>query len=323
MSTKTAVSVVVPSHGRHLRLRWLLNALEDQTLERERWDVVVAHDYDRETARRVIECHPLHVAGRVKALRLPPGTGPSQKRNLAWRAGAGELVAFTDDDCRPEPDWLEQLLAVSNRTPGAIIQGATRPDPLEHGVLAAPHVRTQSIDPVGVFAQTCNILYPGALLDDLGGFNEQLPHPAGEDVDLALRARAIGVPMLPAPEAIVNHAIESHTLPGIVRINLRWRDLAYLIKRHPELRSDLPLRVFWDAHHLRTTGALVALAGARRFPFALIFAAPYLRWAMGRRGQGLRRRAIALAEIPGQLTRGGAEVVALAQGSVRYRTILL
>ena len=323
MSPGTTVSVVVPSHGRHLRLRWLLNALEEQTLERERWDVVVAHDYDRSTARRVIERHPLHDAGVLREIRMPPGTGPSHKRNLGWQTASGELIAFTDDDCRPEPDWLERLLAASSRAPGMIVQGATRPDPLEHAILAAPHVRTQSIDPVGMFAQTCNILYPRALLVELGGFVEALPHPAGEDLDLALRSRAAGVVMVPAPEAIVNHAIESHTLPGVVRINFRWRDLAYLVKRHPELRPQLPLRAFWDVHHLRATGALVALGGARRSPIALLFAAPYLGWAMGRRGRGLRRRAIALAEIPGQLARQGAEVAGLAAGSVRYRTFLL
>ena len=39
------VSVVVPSHARRLRLRWLLNALEEQTLAPERFEVIVVHDY--------------------------------------------------------------------------------------------------------------------------------------------------------------------------------------------------------------------------------------------------------------------------------------
>ncbi|MDX6659127.1 MAG: hypothetical protein QOH62_3920, partial [Solirubrobacteraceae bacterium] len=38
------ISVVVPSHDRPLRLRWLLNALDEQTLAREQWEVIVAHD---------------------------------------------------------------------------------------------------------------------------------------------------------------------------------------------------------------------------------------------------------------------------------------
>ena len=71
-------------------------------------------------------------------------------------------MAFTDDDCRPEPGWLEALVAAARRAPGSVVQGLTRPDPLEAAVLAAPHVRTLSIEPVGPFAQTCNIVYPRA-----------------------------------------------------------------------------------------------------------------------------------------------------------------
>ena len=111
------VSVVVASHGRHLRLLWLLNALDEQTLDRSEWDLVVVHDYDQETAERVLERHPLSQAGVLRQIAIAPGTGsPARQRNLGWRAARGELVAFTDDDCRPEPDWLERMVAVARRT---------------------------------------------------------------------------------------------------------------------------------------------------------------------------------------------------------------
>jgi hypothetical protein len=85
-----AISVVVASHGRHLRLRWLLNALEEQTLERGRWEVVVVHDYDSATSERVIERHPLSEAGTLRAIGIAAGTGsPARQRNLGWRAAAG------------------------------------------------------------------------------------------------------------------------------------------------------------------------------------------------------------------------------------------
>jgi glycosyltransferase involved in cell wall biosynthesis len=316
------VSVVVASHARHLRLRWLLNALEEQTLGRERWEVVVAHDYDAETARRVLDRHPLREAGRLRHIAIAPGTGsPARQRNLGWRAARGALVAFTDDDCRPEPDWLERLVAAAERAPGQIVQGATRPDPLEHEVLAAPHVRTLQIEPVGPFAQACNILYPRDLLERLAGFDER--SVTGEDVGLSLRARAAGVTVVGAPDAIVNHAIESFTLPGIVRENTKWRHLAYLVKRHPELRRELELGVFWDRDHLWGAVALVGLLGTLRSPRLAALAVPYALRASRRRGPGRRGPAVALPELPGQAVRQIAEVVGLAAGSVRHRTLLL
>jgi GT2 family glycosyltransferase len=317
-----AVSVVVASHARPLRLRWLLNALEQQTPAPERWELVVVHDYDRATAERALDRHPLSEQGRLSAIAIPAGSGnPARQRNLGWRSAQGALVAFTDDDCRPEPDWLERLLAAAERHPGEVVQGATRPDPFEAAVLSAPHVRTMLIDPVGPYAQTCNILYPRELLERLGGFDERAT--TGEDVDLSLRAKAAGARILPAADAIVNHAVESHSLPGILRQNLKWRHLAYLAKRHPEMRRQFPLRIFWDEEHLWVTLALLGLLGARFRAELAALSLPYALRASRRRGPGWRARAISLAELPGQAVRQLAEVAGMAAGSVRHRTLLL
>jgi glycosyltransferase involved in cell wall biosynthesis len=313
--------VVVPSHGRPLRLLWLLNALEEQTLSGP-WDVVVVHDYDAGFAERVLDRHPLARDGRLRHVPIPPGTGsPARQRNVGWRAARGRFVAFTDDDCRPEPEWLDRLLASVRDPETDVVQGATRPDPLEVHLLAAPHHRTMATEPPGPFFQTCNILYPRALLERLGGFDERAV--SGEDVGLACRARAAGSRIVGARRAVVNHAVESHTLPGMVRENLKWRHLAYLVKRHPEVRRDLCLRVFWNADHLAMTLAVAGVAGAARDRRALALTAPWAVRASRRRGAGARARATALAELPGQSVRQLAEVAGLAAGSVRHRTLLL
>ena len=323
MSGPATITAVVPSHGRPLRLLWLLNSMEEQTLDRSEWELLVVHDYDSATAQRVFDSHPLRADGTLRHIAMPEGTitYAPHKRNVGWRAARGRLVAFTDDDCRPEPDWLERLLEAAGRNPAGIVQGLTRPDPLESRVLAAPHVRTMNVKPVTAWAQTCNILYPRELIERAGGFDEDAL--TGEDVGLALRAQQLGARMDPAPDAVVNHAVESHQLPGIMRENLKWRHLAYLAKEQPEVRAEFPLGIFWDTEHMRTTAALAGIAGARRHPALLALALPYVRRALRRRGRHLRGRAIAAAELPGQLAKQGAEVLGLVAGSVRHRTLLL
>jgi hypothetical protein len=315
------VSVIV-SATRPLRLRWLLNALEEQTLPPECWEVVVVHNFDAATSARFLDDHPLAAAGRLRAFGTPAGENvPARKRNVAWRTADAPLLAFTDDDCRPEPDWLERLLERSARTPGAVVQGATRPDPLEHDVFAAPHVHTLTVDPPGRAAQTCNILYSRELLERLGGFDPDAP--TGEDTELAMRAREAGAELVGAPAAVVYHCVEAHTLPSFVIRNLRWGGLAYVVARHPALRRECTLGVFWKQSHLTLLLALGGLAAGRRRRWAGLLALPYLVPELRRRGGRPVDVAVAAAEVPGRLVNETAELLGMAAGSVRHRTLVL
>jgi GT2 family glycosyltransferase len=311
------VSVVVPSHARPARLAALLDALAAQTLPAERWEVVVVHD----DAGDVVSGHPLPA---LREVRIPAHErGPARQRNRGWRMARAPLIAFTDDDCRPEPAWLEELLAAAGAHPGAIVQGATAPDPLELAAFASPHARSISVDPPGHFAQTCNILYPRALLEAVGGFDERFPAPAGEDTDLALRARAAGAPYVGAPAARVFHAVEPYSLRSAIRLAFKWRHLAYVVRRHPEVRRWFALGIFWREAHLQLCLALAGAALARRHPAAAALCLPYLRDRLGRRGRGPRARLRAARELPERAAVDLAEIAAMAWGSARYRTFVL
>jgi GT2 family glycosyltransferase len=322
VSSIPQVSVVVASHERPLRLRWLLNALDEQTLDREQWELIVVHDSRSSETADLLDTHPLAEAGTLRHFRLQPGTGlPGVQRNVGWRNACAPLVAFTDDDCRPQRRWLEELLAVAHGNPGAFVQGRVEPDPFELEIMRAPHARTIEVpDPPGPFAQTCNMLYPRVLLERLGGFVEQLA--SGEDTDLAERARAAGAGYVGAPEAIVYHAVESSTLLGAIRRTSRWQHLAYVVKHHPHVRERLELRIFWRPSHMLMTLALAGLA-TRRPAIAAGFSVPYVHGQLGRRGTHVRGRIRAALELPGRAAIDLAEIAALARGSVRYRTLFL
>jgi GT2 family glycosyltransferase len=224
---------------------------------------------------------------------------------------------FTDDDCRPPADWLANLAAALR--PGAIVQGATHPDPYELGIFHhAPHARSQQIDPPHVMAQTCNIAYPRAVLEAAGGFDETFPQAVGEDTDLALRARAAGAPLVAAPQALTYHAVDSG-LTKRLRGSWRWQHMALLVRKHPQLRRELPLRGWaWKASHARWLLALAALL-ARRPALAL-------PWVLGTPlTYGTHPRALVrtAAELPGRFALDGVETAALLRGSLRYRTPLL
>jgi len=311
---------VVPSHERGTRLRWLLNALEEQTLPRSRWELVVVFDSTDDT-EELVRTHPLS----PRHVRLAPGTGTaSLQRNAGWRAASAPLIAFTDDDCRPEPDWLARLLEVARANPGAIVQGATRPDPFEVEIMKwAPRARSiEENDPPGPHAQTCNILYPRAALEAVDGFDESI-RTAGEDLDLAARVRDTGAAYVGAPEAVVYHAVDTHSLLGAVRFNKRWETLPLVFKRHPELREQLEYGVFWKRRHAFLPAAIAGAALHRREPLLALLAVPYVLHALPHRGTHPMGRVRAVAELAGRAVVDASEMWTMAKGSVRYRTLML
>jgi GT2 family glycosyltransferase len=206
-----------------------------------------------------------------------------------------------------------------------VVQGATRPDPDEAELaLRAPHARTQAIDPPTPWGQTCNIAYPRELLERLGGFDERFGLPAGEDTDLLARALDAGARQVAAPEALTYHAVDPGSLAQTARIAWRWQALALVVRRHPQLRARLPLRVFWKPRHATLALALAGLPLARRAPVAAAVAwVPWIAAARPAYGSSPRGLARAASELPGRALVDAVEMAGIARGAVRHRSPLL
>lgn len=318
-----AAAVAVTSHNRPLRLRWLLNALADQTFPAERFEVLVAHDSSLPDTEQLLQTHPLSASGQLRHLSFAPGSVlPGAKRNAAWQASHAPLILFTDDDCRPSADWIEQAVGAAQAHPNAILQGRTVPDPDESAALrGAPWAHTVFVRPPTAWAETCNIAYPRHVLEQVAGFDPQLR--VGEDTDLALRARRAGAEQIAAPEMLVYHAVEERGLPATLRSLTRWQDMAALVKRHPEVREHVCARVFWKPEHAAWIASLAGVALARRDMRAATLALPWLALSLRHRGHSPRGILRSLIELPGRAAIDGVEIATLAQGSVRHRTLLL
>jgi hypothetical protein len=163
------------------------------------------------------------------------------------------------------------------------------------------------------------------LLERVGGFDEGLPTPAGEDTDLALRARAAGADLVGAPEAVVFHAVEAFSLRDALKLAFRWQHLGFVVKRHPMLRQHLTHRIFWRRTHRDMALLLlgVGLAIGLGTPIPLLLAAPWTYRRVTRRGRHKRALVAGVVELPAGFVVDVAEVVSMCMGSVRYRTLLL
>lgn len=314
--TAPEISVVIPTKDRESRLAFALDGLRCQTLDPARFEVVVVRASDELPQTRP----PEGLACRFLTLKGSTGAGP--QRNVGWRAAAGAVVIFTDDDCRPAPDWLERMLAAACERPGSVLQGRTEPDPDERRLL---HGLARSISIAGPTAwyETCNIAYPRELLVRLEGFDESFPGAWGEDTDLALRAKDLGATFGYVDEALVWHAVNARS-PRQALCEAMTRDtIPAVVARHPRQRDALYLGLFArHAHGRLLLAALGAFAFRQRPALALATALPYAsRYRNRERGLlGLLR---GLSHLPLRGPIDALEVAAMARASVKHRTFVL
>jgi GT2 family glycosyltransferase len=314
MSKRPSVTVVAAAHNRAVRVGRLLDALRGQTLGVDNFDVIIVDDGSRDETPAVLAEAAARGDLRMTVLTQSDAQGPATARNRGWREAQTELIAFTDDDCRPEADWLEVLLASHTGREDRIVQGQTLPDPDELGELG-PFSKTLELTYQSPHFETCNILYPRALLERCGGFNEDFPAPAGEDTDLGRRATSLGAVAVFAPEAVVYHAVHPRTFKDTAKAALLATEDVRAYKVTPELRSVLVQGVFYQRSHPLLFQALLGVGLARRSPLALLFAVPYLLNVRAR----LRAKRGSLVYVPAYVGIDVIEVAATVRGAIRHR----
>src|SRR3954452_1930420 len=254
----TDISIVVPTRNRANRLRALLASLAEQ--DGPPFEVIVVDNASEDDTLAAVAEADEAVDAHVRELQLPKPHRPAVARNRGWRSARGELVVFTDDDVVAAPGWLAALHAAHERDPDALVQGRTEPDPREAHRLSA-FSRSQSASGPGPWFQTCNIAYPRALLERLGGFDETFWEAAGEDTDLGWRGVEAGARGIYEPNALNWHAVHEPGALQLIRSTQKWRLAVRNLARHPQLRASLHHRIFWKPAHERMLVAMVAMAG--------------------------------------------------------------
>ena len=315
------VSVVIPTYRRETRLSFALDALAAQTLDRSRFEVIVVRAGSYRDARTTAP------DGLEVRFLDSPVAGAAAQRNHGWRAAAAPLVAFTDDDCRPAPDWLERILD-AYRDEDVILQGRTEADPdekhLGYGV-----ARSMWVVGPDEWYPTCNIAYPRSLLERLDGFDEGFPAAWCEDTDLGLRAAQRGARLLYLDDALVWHAVHVRPIKAALREAAERNSVPQVLARYPRQRRRLHLRLFVSDRHakwvLAAAGALAwrrsrLIGGLALYPYVWTAVEDRLRDPNPLSPLGLFRVA---GDLVARTAIDSVEVGALARSSARHRQPVL
>jgi len=298
------VSVITPARDAAATLPALLDALAAQ--DHDDFEVVIVDDGSTDQTRAIASAHPV-----VTEVVNGTGRGPGAARNAGVARAQGEVLAFTDADCLPEPDWLRRGLEA--------LEGA---DLVQGRVEAAGPVgwfdRTVRVERFSHLYETANLFLKRELFERIGGFEPWLS-PArskelAEDVWLGWRVRRAGGRVAFAEQAVVKHAVFPGTPASFISERTRTRFFPEMAARVPELRDEF----FYKRFFLSRRTALFDLAVvtglvARRHPLALLAAVPYARVAWT--GQPKVTAVHIAADAVG--------FAGLIAGSIRARTLIL
>ena len=214
------ISVIIPHYNDLANLERCLMFLSAQTLPEGQFEVIVADNNSRcgiEEVRRV--CGDF-----VRVVPAPiPGAGPA--RNVAVEASRGRYLAFTDEDCKPAPNWLErglEALSTSEMVGGRV--------EVEYEDLACPtaveafervfafNVR-RYVQKLG-FGVTANMFVPRGVFDRVGGFRPEGP----DDLEWGQRATAAGYRWRYRPKVVVAHPARRDW----AELTQKWRRLTQM-----------------------------------------------------------------------------------------------
>ncbi|MBD2562364.1 MULTISPECIES: glycosyltransferase [Nostoc] len=204
------VSVVVPIYNGEADLPELINCLLSQTYPKERVEYLLVDNNSSDRTLIILKTSAENYPIRIRPLSENQIQSSYAARNTGIRVATGEIIVFTDADCRPQPQWLNALIQPFVNQEVVIVAGEILALPgttlLEQHAdrqetLSQKHTLKHSFRPYG---QTANLAIRRIALEKAGLFRPYLT--TGGDADICWRILGENIGCLEfAPNAIVQH----------------------------------------------------------------------------------------------------------------------
>lgn len=228
------ISVIIPAYNAENTISICLEALFYQTIDQTEYEVIVIDDGSTDTTKKIIQQNYPQVR-----LISQHNQGPAAARNNGAHQAKGDLLFFTDSDCEPTQNWIEEMRKPFTQDPNLTgvkgIYKTKQPEivarfvQLEYEDKYHFMRKQKSID----FIDTYSAGFRKETFLKMNGYNEDFPVACAEDVELSFRMANAGYKMIFVPDAIVYH-LHPHTLRAYLKKKYkfaRWRMLA--VKHNP------------------------------------------------------------------------------------------
>lgn len=201
------ISVVVPTYNRLQDIRQCIAALEEQTMDKDDFEVIVVDGGSTDGTLEFLES--AGAGGRMNLsypIEKKEGAGAARNAGV-MRSGAG-FIAFTDDDCIPDRNWLSDLFASFPEdgkcaAVGGPIISAYRQNMVSRYFDYCRACRNLDFNGRVIHIPTMNALYRRSALLDAGLFDERII--ITEDIHLSQKVIRKGYYLKNAGCGLVTH----------------------------------------------------------------------------------------------------------------------
>ena len=230
------VSVVIPAYNAESTIGQAVEQSFAQARQPLEIQVIVVDDGSKDDTAKVAESAGATVIRQENA-------GPAAARNRGWESATGQVICFTDSDCIPVADWLENLLDGFNESQVGAVAGSYEIANTNswlarwvHREIVERHRKMPGL--IRAFG-SYNLAIPRYVLRATGGFNPTYRQASGEDNDFSYRIIKEGWRIAFRPQAKVAHYHPEKVWKYLLEQYRHgfWR--AKLYKDHPEMiRGD-------------------------------------------------------------------------------------
>ena len=263
------ISVIIPTYKRHQLLKKCLCHLSNQTLNKELYEIIIVSDGPDTTSSELVSEMAKRSTANFRFLFSTDKKGPAAARNLGWQNANGFLVAFTDDDCLPDQNWLKTILETYKDeievayTGRMVVPVSDKPTDFE--------LNTKSLER-GEFV-TANCAVTKGALQAIGGFDESFTMAWREDSDLHFKLINRGVPIIKLQDAIVTHPVREAPWGVSIKEQKKTMFNALLYKKYPILyRQRIKSGPSWHYYFIVLCFMLLVLASILKVKWLALIA---------------------------------------------------
>ena len=196
------VSIVIPAYNAESTIGQAVAKSIAQAKGPMEVEVVVVDDGSNDDTVKVAESAGAMVIRQQNA-------GPAAARNRGWKTATGQFICFTDSDCIPAADWMENLLdGFTDSQVGAVAGSYEIANPRSSLARWVQQEIRERHKRMGSFVRafgSYNVAIPRYVLQATGGFDPVYRRASGEDNDLSYRIIKEGWRIAFRPQAKVSH----------------------------------------------------------------------------------------------------------------------